>query len=154
METTLKFAHELVMFFAVAASIGGPTMVFRLAKTDDLPGIRTAFRYFLPTAKLIGPFYGLGTLLGLATVWVMDLPWLASWLVISYVLTILAAILGRVTGAWATKVAKLAAAEEGTAPSAELNALLSAKAPRIVRMIDMFLILIFVALMVFRPNFW
>lgn len=154
METLLKFTHELVMFFAVAVSLGGSTMVFRLARTDNLPGIQAVFRYFAPTAKMIAPLYGAGTLLGLATVWVMGIPWLKNWLVISYALTIFAAILGRVTEGWAQKVAQLAAAETGSAPSAALKAVLTAKAPRVIRMIDMLLILIFVALMVFRPSLW
>ena len=154
METLLKFAHEFVMFFAVAVSLGGSTMVFRLARTDDLPGIRAVFRYFAPTARMIAPLYGLGTLLGLLAVWAMDFPWLATWLVASYVLTVLAAVLGRVTEGWAKKVGQLAAAEQGAAPSAALKALLESKAPRIIRVVDMLLILIFVALMVFRPNFW
>jgi len=154
METVLKFSHELVMFFAVAVSIGGSTMVFRLARTNDLPGIQAAFRYFAPTAKLIAPLYGLGTLLGLATVWVMDLPWLATWLVASYVLTVFAAILGRVTESWAKRVGELASKETGAVPSAELKSVLTTRGPRIIRMIDMFLILTFVGLMVFRPSLW
>jgi hypothetical protein len=154
MATVLKYAHELVMFFAVAVSIGGSTMVFRLAKTTDVVGIRSVFQYFRPTAKLIAPLYALGTLLGLATVWIMEFDWLASWLVISYALTIVAAILGRFTEDWARRVDGLAIEEKGATPGPELQAVLNERAPRIIRMIDMVLILVFVGLMVFRPRFW
>jgi len=92
--------------------------------------------------------------LGLATVWIMDFNWLASWLVISYALTIAAAVLGRITEDWARRVDGLAIEEKGATPGPELQAVLSEKAPRIIRMIDMVLILVFVGLMVFRPNFW
>jgi hypothetical protein len=154
METVLKYAHELVMFFAVAVSIGGSTMVFRLAKTTDVVGIRSVFQYFRPTAKLIAPLYGLGTLLGLATVWIMDFNWLASWLVISYALTITAAILGRLTEDWARRVDALAMEDKGVTPGPELQAVLNERTPRFIRMFDMLIILVFVGLMVFRPNFW
>lgn len=152
MDTLLKYTHELVMFVAVALSIGATTLLFRLRTSSDVAAIRAVFVLFRPLGQAIGPVYGLGTLLGLATVWAMGLNFLSLWLLGAYAITLAAAVLGEVQKGWIMKVARLAEAETGTAPGPELKAALASRTPVGIRLFDMVILAVIVALMVFRPQ--
>jgi len=143
------------MFSGVALSLGGTLLLFRLVKTRDLAGIRSGFRVFGPVAKLIAPTFGVGIVLGLAAVWLGNFNFLATWLVGAYIMSVLAAVLGKVTEGWAEKVGRLAAAESGDAPGPELQAALDDhKRILMVRRFDALMVAAIVALMVYRPNLW
>ena len=153
MEALIKFLHELVMFTAVAVSMGSSLYLRRVASAGHVPTIQRVFVMARPYLKAIAPLYGVGTLLGLIAAWVAGLPLLVLWLVVAYILTVAAAILGRVSEGWAVRVTKLASQELGNeVPSGELKAVLDEKFAASIFWIDVVLIAVFVALMVFRPT--
>lgn len=154
MDIFFKYTHELVMFLAVALSMGGTMLLFKVVKSESTTAIRSIFVLLRPTVKAIGPVYGIGTLLGLLAGWLGGLPLLSFWLVAAYAITILAAVLGEITKRWALKVAALAEANEDDKPGPELAAALAQKAPLTVRRLDMVILVVIIALMVFRPSFW
>ena len=154
METLLKYAHELVMFMAVATSMGGTILLFKLGKTDNVPALKAAFGLAIPTVKSISPQYGVGTLLGLVTAWVMGYNLLATWLVAAYVLTLISAVFGGMSTRWVLKVATLAETNVGDTPSPELKKALTDPFIRNLRILDSVFLVLFLALMVFRPSLW
>jgi len=152
METLLKYLHELIMFAAVAVSMGSSIYLRRVAASGHVPTIHRLFTTAQPFLTAIAPLYGIGTLLGLAAAWVAGFPLLALWLVLAYALTIAAAILGQFSERWALRVTQLAGGETGDSPGPELAKVLQNGFVGSIFWIDVALIAVFVALMVFRPS--
>jgi hypothetical protein len=146
------YLHIFVMFLAVAVSVGSEVVLHRIAATENVAAIRTAFGVAQPIGKAAPMIYGVGFLLGLIAAVVASFNLLAPWLLISYVLFIVSSVLGgSVVGKWMINVGRAAAQNQGDTPSAELKALLHDKRAMQGMIANLVVVALIVAMMVFKP---
>ena len=150
--TTFKFLHIAVMFAAVGVSVGSEILLHSIARSGNVAVIRGAFELARPLNRLIPALFGLGVLFGLLTAWLGGYNLLAPWLLIAYVLFVIAAAMGAVIAApWAEKVAR-AAADSGTdAPSDELVRIAHDRTARLAMLVSWVIIVAFIFDMVVKP---
>jgi uncharacterized membrane protein len=117
----LKVLHIVSMFAGVSLVLGMGSVAGLVARQGDVRAIRSTFPIFIRLARLIGPFFILGLIFGLATAVTGGFDLLRPWLLIAYVLFVAATGLGIVVeGPWQQKVLAAAAASPEDAPSGEL----------------------------------
>jgi uncharacterized membrane protein len=152
MYNTLKFLHIILAFLAVAVSVGPELLLHRIVKTGSVPAIRTAFGMMRPLGIAIPVLYLLTVIVGFMTAGKGGYSLGATWLVIAYVLYIVASALGgAIVGPWTASVAKAAATSPDGAPSEELRALLSSPRANLAMWGNFIVLLLLVADMVFKP---
>ena len=121
----VKFLHVVFIVAAFAIVVGGGAMPRLVARSRDVRAIRVVFRAWMGYSNLIAPLFGLGALLGIATALVFRFDLLQPWLVISYVLVVIALVLGAGLDArWHGRVLTAALASPDEQPSEELEAAL------------------------------
>jgi hypothetical protein len=148
----LKFLHIGVMFAAVAVSMGPDLLLRSIGRSGDVRGIRTGYSLGERIGKWIPPLFFIGLIFGLLTAWVGGMNFLAPWLLIAYVLFIVATLLGaRVFAPHIARVAELAAQSPEEAPSAELATALADRRTEILFMVEGLIIVAFVFDMVLKP---
>ncbi len=146
------FLHIVTMFLAVALSVGPGLILQRIAATENVSAIRTAFGAALPLARITPMVYGVGFLLGIVAAIVASYNLLAPWLLISYVLFVISSVLGgRVTNGWVANVGRAAAMDQGDTPSAELKQLLHAQGAQPGLIANLVVIALIIVMMVFKP---
>jgi hypothetical protein len=151
MTTALVVLHVLVMFTAVAISQGPAILLYGAMRRGDVAAIRAVGDGFGRVGRFIGPLFGLGVVIGLTAVFVGGFDPLAPWLVIAYVLTVIAFLTPIVvTGPRMTRVIEAAAASPIDAPSPELRSAIGAAAGPVF-WIDAALIVLFIVDMVAKP---
>jgi len=127
----LKFLHIGSMFMAVGVSVGLELMAHRVARTGDVPAIRTFFAQAEPVGKLIPILFLTGLAFGLLAAWSGAFDMLAPWLLLAYGLFVLTLALHMTVGArWFGGMTRLSAASADGAPSGELAALIHDPAAR------------------------
>jgi hypothetical protein len=147
-----KFLHIGVMFGAVATALG-PELVLRgISRSGDVRAIRTGYSLAERIGKAIPPLFFIGLIFGLLTAWVGGTNFLAPWLLIAYLLFVVATILGaRFTTPHVSHVATLAAQSPDGAPSPELATALADRRADILFALDTIIIAAFVFDMVIKP---
>lgn len=146
------FLHIFTMFAAVALSVGPAWVLHRVAATENVPAIRTAFGVAQPLGRVGPMLYGIGFLLGIIAAIVASFNLLAPWLLIAYVLFIISDVLGsRVVGGWMAKVGRAVATNQGDVPSEELKQLLHDKGAWQGTIANLVVIALIIAVMVFKP---
>jgi hypothetical protein len=148
----LKFLHIAVMFTAVAISTG-PELVLRgVARSGDVRAIRAGYAIADRIGKAIPPAFFIGMILGLLTAWAGGFNFLAPWLLIAYVLFVVATILGaRFASPHIAHVAALAVQSPDEAPSAELATALADRGANVIFVVESLIIIAFVFDMVLKP---
>jgi hypothetical protein len=146
------FLHVAVMFAAVALSLGPLTLLIAAVRRRDVPAIRGLLAAQRPLVRWIPAVFGIGVLLGLVAVFANSYDPLRPWLLIAYVLTVIAAVLPRVSaGAWARRLGMAAATSDPDSPSAELAAAMDDSRARWMLWLDFGVIALLIADMVFKP---
>ena len=146
------FLHIFTMFVAVALSVGTALMLQRVAATSNVTAIRTTFGAAAPLARTTSMVYGVGMLLGFIAAIVAQFNLLAPWLIITYVLVAVSMYINsRIVGKWAANVGRAAAANQGDAPSPEMQQLFSAKTATQATYANIVIIALIVFVMVFKP---
>jgi hypothetical protein len=140
------------MFGAVAISIGPTIVLRRIGKSGDVAAIRRSFALSAPIVRAIPAIFGVGALLGVVAIFVNDFDPFQPFLLIAYVLFIVATIVGAViTTPWFKKVTQLAAESPDAAPSPELSAALDDPRARFTDWFDPIIILAFLFDMIVKP---
>lgn len=146
------FLHVAIMFTAVAMTIGVPTLLWSIAKSGDVPSIRRTFAVARPFIKAIPPLFGLGAVVGIVAIFTNGFDPFQPFLLIAYVLFILATVVGIVyTDPWFMSVRKLSAESPDEAPSTELSAALHDPRLNWIVWFDRVIILAFIFDMVIKP---
>lgn len=147
-----KFLHIATMFTAVAASLGPSYVLQRVSRNATVPTIRSTFALAAPVYKAIPILFGVGALLGIVTAFTSGRSLLQPFLLIAYVMFVLATFVGiRFNTPWFNRVVKASAESPDAAPSVELNAALKDPNTRWVDGFDRIIVLAFLVDMVFKP---
>lgn len=150
--TILKFLHIAVMFTAVAVSLGPELLLRSIGRSGDVRAIRTGYSLAERIGKAIPPLFFTGLIFGLLTAWSRGFNFFAPWLLIAYVLFVVATIVGAAFAApHIARVAALARESPDDAPSAELATVLASNRGDALFVIDSLLIVAFVFDMVVKP---
>ncbi len=145
------FLHVLSMFVAVALSGGIDLLMLRIARTRDVPGIRTAFSARHRLGILIPVAFAVGLLFGLIAVFLEGFNPFARWLLLAYVLFVAGIAIGRfLIAEWIDRVrgAALAAPDSG---SPELTALIDETRVRYGLVVFWLVIAALVFVMILKP---
>lgn len=123
-----------------------------IGRSGDVRAIRTGYSLAERIGKAIPPLFFTGLIFGLLTAWSSGFNFFATWLLIAYVLFVLATIAG---AAFATPhiahVAALARESPDDTPSPELATVLATNRGDVLFVIDSLLIVAFVFDMVVKP---
>jgi hypothetical protein len=144
--------HIATVMAAVAFTIGPPFLLRRIGDSGDVPARRRAFALATPLVRVIPAIFGLGAVLGIVAIFTNGFNPFEPWLVIAYVMFVLAAAVGaRFTDPWFKRVTRLAAESTDAAPSSDLLAALHDPTMRVVDWWDRLIILAFIFDMVVKP---
>jgi hypothetical protein len=146
------FLHILTMFLAVTVSFG-PEVLDRLAiRTREVSTIRSAFRLHGRIGPAIPILFLLGAAFGLVAVFTGGFNPFRPWLLIAYVVFILALVNGgAIMARWGARVGALAQASPMEAPSAELAAAIDDPRIRAAFWIEALLLTAVIFDMVIKP---
>ena len=146
------FLHVATMFTAVAVTLGAPFLLRRIAKSDDVPAIRRSFALAKPLLAAIPASFTIGAAFGIIAIFTNGFDPFQPFLLIAYVLFILATVVGIViTNPWYIGVTRLAAESPEAAPSPELSKVLHDPRMNYIDWFDRILILAFIFDMVVKP---
>jgi hypothetical protein len=147
-----KYLHILTMFSAVTASVGPELLLHRVAKTGDVRAIRHVFALDAPLGIAVPILFLVGALLGLITAFFEQRSYTEPWLIIAYIIFLIAFVAGGAfVGPWAQKVGKAAAASPDDKPSAELEELIQSRGAETATWITIIAIIVIVFDMVVKP---
>lgn len=148
----LKVLHIVSMFAGVSLVLGMGSVAGLIARQGDVRAIRSTFPIFIRLARLIGPFFILGLVFGLATAVTGGFDLLRPWLLIAYALFVAATALGvGIEGPWQQKVLAAATASPDDAPSSELLGLVHDPRERFAFWATVVILAAFIVDMVFKP---
>lgn len=146
------FLHIATMFTAVAMAIGPTLLLRRIGQSGDVPAIRRSFAMAAPVIRFIPALFGVGALLGIVAIFTNDFDPFQPFLLIAYVLFVIATVVGiRFSGPWFKAVGKASAESPDAAPSPELAAALHHPTARFLDWFDPLIILAFIFDMVVKP---
>lgn len=140
------------MFTAVAVALGPELLLRSIGRSGDVRAIRTGYTLAHRLGKAIPPLFFAGLILGLLTAWSGGFNFFAPWLLIAYVLFVIATIVGaRFTTPHIAQVAAIAGESPDDSPSSELATVLASNRGDALFVIDALLIVAFVFDMVIKP---
>jgi Na+/alanine symporter len=147
-----KFLHIATMFTAVAMSIGPAYVLQRVSRNATVPTIRSTFALAAPAFKAIPFLFTGGAVLGIVAALSEGKSLVEPFLLIAYVMFVLATFVGiRFNTPWFQRVVKASAESPDAAQSTELTAALNDPNTRWVDWFDRIIILAFLVDMVFKP---
>ena len=147
-----KFMHIAFMFMAVAGAVIPEVLLHVVANTRDTRAIVTLAHIAERIGKVLPVFFVGGAIFGLLAAWSGQLDFTAPWLLATYVLFVMAIVVGSLfADPWVGRLGTAAAAS-GTTPSAELQAVIDEPKARIASAWLMFTLVVIIALMVFKPG--
>jgi hypothetical protein len=148
----IVFLHVVTMFTAVAAALGPAYLLQRISRNADVPTIRRSFALAGPIFKAIPIFFTTGAALGIVAIFTNGFDPFEPFLLIAYVLFVMATVVGITMDApWERRVTQLAAESADEAPSPELTAALGDPRMKWVNWFDRLIILAFIFDMVVKP---
>lgn len=146
------FLHIATMFTAVAITIGPSLLLRRIGRSGDVPAIRRSFAMAAPIIRFVPPLYILGAALGIVAIFTNGFDPFQPFLLIAYVLFVVAVVVGiRFTEPWLKAVTQASAESPDATPSPALTASLQAPAGRLLDWFDPIIILVFIFDMVVKP---
>ena len=147
-----KFLHIATMFMAVGVSVGADFVLHWIASSGDVRAIRTSFNRSQILAKIVPSLYLLGAAFGLLAVYFDNLDFLRPWLITTYLLFIIANVLGARSGTWHEHMLKAAMTSSEDSSSAEFKALVEDKSSVYQMWVFLAVILAIIFVMVFKPG--
>lgn len=146
------FLHIATVMTAVAFSIGPTFLLRRVADSGDVPAMRRSFALAAPLIRIIPALFGVSALLGIVAIFTNDYNPFEPWLLIAYVLFVLAASVGaRLTTPWFNRMVKASAESPDSGPSSELAAAVGDPLMWWVEWFDRAIVLVFLLDMVIKP---
>jgi hypothetical protein len=143
--------HVIVMVAATVISQGPAFLLYRAMRHGDVAGIRGILDNYQGLGAFIAPLYIGGVLIGVVTIFVAGFDPFEPWLIIAYVLTVIAFLTPQfVTVPRMLRVGAAAATSPVDAPSDELRAEI-ARASGPVFWVDAVLIVLFLIDMIVKP---
>jgi hypothetical protein len=143
--------HVTIMFAATALAQGPAFLLWRAMRRGDVVAMRGIVDMYQGIGILVGPLYGIGVIVGLITVFVGGYNPFAPWLIIAYILTLIAfATPSLVTVPRMVRVGAAAHDSPIEAPSDELRTAIS-HATTPVFWVDAILVVLFIVDMVVKP---
>ena len=94
MNAVILVAHVMLVTLAFGYIVFFDFALANIAKTRDVRTIRTSFPAAMRAARWVGLILGVGILFGFARAIMLHFPLLSGWLVLSYVLLLVAGALG------------------------------------------------------------
>jgi hypothetical protein len=147
-----KFLHIGVMFVAVVVALGPELLLRGIGRSGDVRAIRVGYSLADRLGRAIPALFGIGLVFGLLTAWSQGLNFFAPWLLVSYVLFVVATVVGaRFTTPHIAHVAELAGQSPNDSPSPELAAALADRRGDILFAFDAIIIVAFIFDMVLKP---
>ncbi len=147
-----KFLHIAMMFAAVASAVIPEVLLHVVANTRDTRAIVTMAGIAERLGKLIPVFFVGGAIFGLLAAWAGELNFTAPWLLVTYVLFVVAIVTGVLfSDPWVGRL-RTAAVASGDAPTAELQAVIDEPKAKIASAWLMLTLFVIIALMVFKPG--
>jgi len=147
-----KVAHVVAILFGVGLSLGTEVLLYRIARSNQVPLIRAGFSLAAPLLKAAPVMYLLGLQMGLLTVWAGGWSFVAPWLVISYCLFALMIFLNvRFRAPWVKRVLTAARESSDSEPSGPLRATLGDRRATIHMYVAPVAILAQAFLMIVKP---
>ena len=148
-----KFLHIAMMFTAVAGTVVPEVVLHLVANTRDTRAIATMAQISERIGKVLPVFFVTGAIFGLLAAWSGQMNFLAPWLLAAYVLFVLATVIGILfSDPWVARLRTAAVASGDGQPSAELEAVIEEPRAKIASVVLMGIVLVFIALMVFKPG--
>jgi hypothetical protein len=146
------FLHVATMFTAVAMALGPAYLLQRIGRQADVPTIRRSFALAAPIFKAIPILFTSGAALGIVAIFTNGWNPFEPFLLIAYVMFVMATVVGITMDApWEKRVTRLAAESPDDAPSPELTAALHDPRMKWVNWFDRLIILAFVFDMIVKP---
>ena len=148
-----KFLHIAFMFTAVAGTVIPEVVLHMVANTRDARAIATMAHISERIGKVLPAFFIGGAIFGLLAAWAGQMNFLAPWLVAAYILFVAATAIGIIfSDPWVARIRTAAVASGDGPPSAELEAVIEEPRAKIASAVLMLIVLVFIALMVFKPG--
>ncbi len=146
------FLHIATVMAAVAFSVGPTFLLRRVADSGDVPAMRRSFALAAPLIRIIPGLFGVGALLGIVAIFTSGYNPFEPWLLIAYVMFVLAAAVGaRLTTPWFNRMVKASAESPDSGPSSELAAAVGDPLMWWVEWFDRAIVLAFLLDMVIKP---
>lgn len=151
MTTVLVVLHVLTMFTAVAISQGPALMLWIAMRRGDVMAIRGVGVGYQKVGPAIGALFGIGVLFGVAAIFAGGFDPFAPWLIIAYVLTVIAFLTPRLLTV-PIMMRVMAAAEESSsdAPSPALSEAIG-RAVGPIFWVDAVILVLFIVDMIVKP---
>jgi hypothetical protein len=150
--TLFKFLHIATMFTAVAGTVFPEVILHLVANTREPRTIATVAHIAERFGKVIPVFFIGGAVFGLLAAWTGELDFTAPWLLITYVLFVIAIVTGIVSSdPWVARL-RAAAVASGDAPTAELSAVIDEPRAKYASAWLMLTVVVIIFLMVFKPG--
>ena len=150
--TLFKFLHIATMFTAVAGTVFPEVILHLVANTREPRTIATVAHLAERIGKVIPVFFIGGAVFGLLAAWTGELDFTAPWLLITYVLFVLAIVTGIFfSDPWVARL-RAAAVASGDAPNAELSAVIDEPRAKYASALLMLTTVVIIFLMVYKPG--
>jgi hypothetical protein len=146
------FLHVATMFSAVAVMVIPEFVLHRLADRGDVRAVRSFLGVYGRLGKAVPVFFATGAILGLLAVYFNHLDFLAPWLIIAYVLFVIAfAMAGSIQGPWAARIGAAAAQSPEDQPSADFRAAAADPRAKYAGFAVVVIIVLIIFDMIFKP---
>lgn len=147
------FLHVLTMFIAVAMGYGPAVLIAMASRNGDVLALRGITRTYNKLGeRVIGPTFGLGIIFGVAAIFFHGFDPLLGWLVIAYVLVVLALMITfAFTNPWLARVQAAAEVSPDDRMSPELTKLVRTPRNQLLLALDALIIVALIADMVLKP---
>ena len=150
--TLFKFLHIATMFTAVAGTVFPEVILHLVANTREPRTIATVAHIAERFGKILPVFFIGGAVFGLLAAWTGELDFTAPWLLITYVLFVMAILTGIFfSDPWVARL-RAAAVASGDAPTAELSAVIDEPRAKYASAWLMLTVVVIIFLMVFKPG--
>ena len=150
--TLFKFLHIATMFTAVAGAVFPEVVLHLVANTREPRTIATVAHLAERIGKILPIFFVGGAVFGLLAALTGELDFTAPWLLVTYVLFVLAIVTGILfSDPWVARLRKAAVAS-GDAPSPELSAVIDEPRAKFASGWLLLTIVVIIFLMVFKPG--
>ena len=150
-----KLVHILGMFAAFGLLLVPLFLLLAVARSGDLHAAKATYAVSKVLGRLAFAFFFVGLAGGLATLVTAGWSGTSPWLVATYILLVLVAVLdGTLMGPWRMRLERaFASTGPGSEPPAELAALLCGPQPVLYGWATTLVLVAIVSLMVLKPSF-
>jgi hypothetical protein len=148
------FLHVVFMFAAVTLAHASWWFVVYATRRRDVAGLRAFERVSGPTEGLGLVFLFLGIVFGVVAALAGGIDLTASWLVAAYVLIGIGVVNGVASVPYSNRLATALRESTTDAATAELSVLMASRQPLVFALVATAVIVLIIAVMVFRPALW